>query len=754
MARLGAVVCRLRWAIVAGWIAVAVAAALVLPTIKQASSGALGALIPEHADAVQAEITSKTRFGFPLLSRTLLVERDPHGLSAREQAASVRRAVALTRGDLPGFHDIAAAIPLTNALGRPPFSRERSTTALTYLFFRPGVSARERRRLGQRLIEQDVRPPPGTFAGVTGQAPARATQADAILDHLPLVELATLALVVLAVGIRFRAFGAPLVTLGAVAIAYEVTVRAVAWIGKALSVSVPQEVEPVIVVLLFGIVTDYSVFFLSRFRARLAEGEGRLPAVRRTTGEIAPIVWVAGITVAAAAATLLVAELDFFRAFGPGLALAVLIGMAVSVTLVPAVLAIAGPAVFWPRRPGRELSPDAAEEEPASAAERPRRSRAVAFACAHPALAVVACLLLLGGAASGLARLRLSDPVIRGLPAGATAREAYHQAAQGFAPGVLAPTVVIASAPGIARRRAALARLQRALARQPGVALVLGPAQARVRGLRLGATLSRSGDAARYFLVLRADPLGPRAIATVRRVQAGMPRLLRHAGLAGAEIGVAGDTALSAETIDKTNADLGRIAPAALVVVFLILAVYLRALVAPLYLVAASVLAFAAGLGLSTYAFQVVAGWEGMTYFVPFVVAVLLVSLGSDYNVFLVGRVWQEARRRPFDEAVPEASSRAASAITLAGLVLAGSFALLALVPVRAFAEVAVTMAVGLLLDAFLVRTVLVPALLTLVGRASGWPGGRLASARSSGAARAANEGAHAGVTAARRSRP
>jgi RND superfamily putative drug exporter len=223
--------------------------------------------------------------------------------------------------------------------------------------------------------------------------------------------------------------------------------------------------------------------------------------------------------------------------------------------------------------------------------------------------------------------------------------------------------------------------------------------------------------------VLRDDPLGARAIETVRRIERRLPSLLDAAGLHGARASLAGDTALSAETIDKTVGDLARIAPLALVVILLVLSLYLRAFVAPLYLVMVSVLGFAAALGISA----VVLG--EITYYVPFTVAVLLVALGSDYNVFLVGRVWQEARRRPLEEAIPVAASRAASAITLAGVVLAGSFALMALVPVRAFREIAFVMTLGLLIDALLLRTILVPALMTIVGRRSGWPGSALAGA-------------------------
>ena len=322
--------------------------------------------------------------------------------------------------------------------------------------------------------------------------------------------------------------------------------------------------------------------------------------------------------------------------------------------------------------------------------------------------------------------LDLGNPLIRGLPRDSEARQAYAHGSRGFTPGILSPTVLIVQQPGIVERRDRLVRLQRLLERQPGVAQVVGPAEQPVER-EFGAVYSRTGGAARFFVVLHGDPLGARAIKIMRRLERRLPELLATARLPRAQVALAGDTALVAETVEGTVEDLRRIAPAALAVVLLILIVFLRALVAPLYLVAASVLALLASLGLATYVFQDLLGFGELTYYVPFAAAVLLVSLGSDYNVFLAGRIWAEARRRPVRSAVVVAGARAATPIAIAGLVLAASFALLALVPLRPFRELAFTMAVGLLIDAFLVRTLLVPALITLVGHHSGWPGGRLA---------------------------
>jgi RND superfamily putative drug exporter len=160
-------------------------------------------------------------------------------------------------------------------------------------------------------------------------------------------------------------------------------------------------------------------------------------------------------------------------------------------------------------------------------------------------------------------------------------------------------------------------------------------------------------------------------------------------------------------------------------VIMVLLALFLRALLAPLYLLVASVLALLSALGLTVWIFQDIIGYSGLVYYVPFAVAVLLISLGSDYNVFVVGRIWEEARRRPLRDAVAVAVPRASRAITTAGLALAAGFGVLALVPLRQFWEIAAAMIIGIVLDTFVVRSLLVPALVVLFGRAGRWPGGR-----------------------------
>ncbi len=186
---------------------------------------------------------------------------------------------------------------------------------------------------------------------------------------------------------------------------------------------------------------------------------------------------------------------------------------------------------------------------------------------------------------------------------------------------------------------------------------------------------------------------------------------------------VAGETALTGDAIGSVFADLGRIALAIMLVTLLLLALFLRSLLAPAYLLAASVVAVFATLGLTILIGQAVLGYGSLVYFVPFAAGVLLVSLGSDYDVFVVGRIWEEARRRPVADAVAVAAPQASRAITTAGVALAASFAMLAVIPLEQFRQIAIAMALGVVLDAIVVRSLLVSALVALFGRLGMWPG-------------------------------
>lgn len=708
-----------RFVIPPAWIIVALLAVSYLPSFGQAQ-GSLADLTPGDAPALKAEAQAARLFQVPVLSRVAVVQRDPAGLSPAIQHQTVAAAINVDQQRVAVPAGLLGAFPIVNAPGVVAGAREQNTTAVTFLFFDPSVDWAAQTKMAHQYAAAFLHQPGASVVGVSGSIPARLAQEDEIASKLVFVEIATIVLIALIVGLYFRSVVAPIVTLFAGVVAYIVGLRVVAWTGQRFGFVPPAELEPLIVVLLLGIVTDYAIFYLSGMRSRLGAGEGPSLAARRTTAQFTPIIITAGLMVAAGTASLLVATQRFFRAFGPGMAITVVIGLLVAVTLLPALLGLFGGGLFWPRR--LRVAADAGQgaAQPAVAGGRLRHlgtHRAVAL------IISVICVAALLVGAFGLLRTHLGLDFVSSLPRTNEVHRAASAAAAGFAPGVLSPTEIIVQQGGIAARSDGLSRLEALIGRQPGVAGVIGPREQPADPALAFAT-SKDGSAARYVVVFAADPLGSAGIARYDQLRHAMPALLGQAGLGGATVQYAGDTALAQYTVHRTLTDLARIGIAVLIIDLVLLMLFLRSLFAALYLVAASVLALAASLGVTTYFFQTVLGGEDLTYFVPFAAAVLLVSLGSDYNVFLVGRIWEERTVRPLRRAIEVAVPRARRAISAAALALALTFALLAIIGLRSFRELAFLLAVGVLIDSFFVRSLLVPALVALFGRSGSISGG------------------------------
>ncbi len=700
------------------WIAAGLYAAFVLPQPQQ-GAGDVISLVPRHAAAIKTEIRAARLFRIPFSAETAVVQRNPNGLPAAVQARVLRRALRVDRAAAAGRGRMFA-IPLVNTAGIVPGSREANTTAITYLAFPEDTAFYDRDRAAHAYAQSIARDG-DSLVGVTGFVPATLHEGRLVEQALPLIEAATIALVALLVGLKYRALGAPIMTLVTVGVAYACALQVLRVVGKHAGFTLPSELEPLMVALVLGIGTDYSIFFLSNVRAKLARGLGRVSAAREATAQIAPIIAAGGCILAAGLASLAVTQVSFFHALGPGLAVTVVAVLVVALALVPSSLALFGRWLFWPNMP-RPATPGGREE---ARARRLRVRQHIAYVATRRPIAftiAAVCAVGLGIAANQVRSLDLGFTSISGLPASAQERRAADAAKQGFADGVVAPTSIVLQAPGITAQRGPLIRFEGLVNSQPGVAATYGPREQPLRR-RLGFVLAGNGNAARIIVILDKGPLGASGIADLRRLESRLPGLARRAGLGDVRIGLAGDTAIAKDTVDTMRRDLVRVAVAAVLVNLVLLMLFLRSLIAPLYLVAASVLAVTAALGITSWVFQDQLGHGQLTYYVPFAAAVLLVSLGSDYNVYVTGRVWQEARVRSLREAVAYSAPRTASAVRTAGITLAGSFALIAIVPTSAFREFAFAMAAGILLETFIVRSLMVPSLIALVGPLSGWPG-------------------------------
>ncbi len=706
-----------RWVLVGGWIVAAAVVTMLVPS-GAGSGGNFGDLLPPDSPVLQVEKHIVETFRVPVLSGTTVVLHQPGGLSLLTRADATLWALATTQEALKA----EGPIPPDRLVAAIPVPTGRDDLAVTYLYVSPGTGLWGTVLLANKYAAH-FNNQPSASAYVTGFVPAQIAQGGYLDARLRLFEIASVLLIIAVVALAFRSLLAPLAVVFIAGIGYAVYFPLLSTLARTLGFEVPSQLEPVLVALLLGVVTDYCVLFFSAFRYELLRGHAKKESARRALVRDAKVVAVAGFTVAGGTIALLAAPFEIFRGLGPALALTVLVGLAICLTLTPAVMTILGWRLFTvlpvrgsPARGGLAIVSD----------EPPRHRGLELLTRRGPALlAAGGVIVMLGLAAAPLSHARLDLSFTAALPKTDGVSEGADLLSKSGLRGISAPTEILVEQPGIVGERAALARLQESISRQPGVTKVFGPADLPTSDV-YGLVLAQSGNAARYIVVYDTDPLGSTAIAHVRQLQERASGLAAAAGLPGAHVAVTGQTLIASEVVQLTRRSLEITMVVALLIELVILICYLRAVLAPVMLLLCSALSVAAALGLTTFLFQDVLGEQGLTFYAPFAAAVLLIALGADYTVFSVGSIWDEARRRPMAEALMVAVPRSSRAITTAGVILAATFAMVAIIPLATFRQIAFAMAVGLLLDTMIVRPVLTPAVLTLMGRAAGWPSRRV----------------------------
>lgn len=535
----------------------------------------------------------------------------------------------------------------------------------------------------------------GLEVGFTGGIASVADNTEATEGRALLAQLLLFAAVLGLSGLFFRGVLAAVIPLLAVIVvggaAAGLIVLAALAFGFELDASTPQ----LITVVLVGIGIDYFLFLLFRVRERLRAGEDRRTAGANAAASVGPVIASAALAVVAAFATLALAQFGQFRVLGPSIAISVAVMLLAGVTLMPAITAVTGRALFWPSKRWRH------EREDAPAA---RLGGAIARRPGRIALAVTLALVALASAALGT---RMDYDLTSGGPSTPATRTADEIAAS-LPRGATDPQQVY-----LRSERALSAEgldvLVRRLEGVDGVGSVSAPAL----------TSDRRG--ARIDLALDVDSTSRRGMDIARGP---LRAAAREAAPDGSTTWVAGNAAVFADVSDSIAHDLKLIFPIAAALIGLILVVALRSVVAPVYLLAAVALEFAATLGAAVLVFQTLGGAAGVAFTLPLVLFLFVVALGTDYNILMTARLREEmlAGAAP-REAVASAVRHVAPAIAAAGLVLAASFGTLMLQADEGARQMGFAMALGILIASLVVSSVLVPAITVLAGRAAWWPG-------------------------------
>jgi putative drug exporter of the RND superfamily len=665
-----------KWLVLAAWLAVVAVSVPLAGRLPDVEKDSTTVELPIGAEATRVTGLAD-RFPDGTLAPGIVVYARDGGLTAADRAkvdADRRAFAALAAGDVTAAASSdGAALALT-----VPLRREAAQSTLS-------DQARKLRTIAGDGL------PAGLSAKLTGPAGNSLDASDARSRAAGVAMLITAIVVTALLLLTYRSPVLWLLPLVCVGLAFVVANAVSYLLARYANMTVDTGNAVVVTVLVFGVGTDYALLLLARYREELRRDANWHTAMTTALRRAVPAIAASAATVSLGLLCLLVADMGFNHTLGPAGAVGVLVGLATMITLLPALLVILGPWVFWPviPRPGA-----AGQGRATGTALWDRVGRVVS---ARPRSVWVGCalaLVLLGLGALGL-RTGLDDKhLVVGTPESVAGQQLL---AAHFPAGVSRPVQVLVAATNAPAVTAAVRGVS-------GVAQVRPP------------VASTDGTLVRIDAVL-ADPVdSPAAEATVGRVRAAVRAVPDAHPLVG------GYTAGNMAKAEAQAHDRRTVIPLVLAVVLVVLVLLLRALVAPLLLIATVALSYLAAIGASWLLFRHAFGFPAVDVQVMLVGFLFLVALGVDYNIFLVSRMREEAARRGHHAAVTHALSATGGVITSAGVVLAATFATLALAPFVAFVEIGVTVAFGVLLDTALVRSVLVPALALDVGRRFWWP--------------------------------
>lgn len=664
------------WIVIALW-AVAIVAAVVflLPDLGKVSQTTLG--LPAGTDSVQAQKVLQQHFpqaSHPDTVAVVIVDRQ--GLQERDR--TLAQTLTTWFGGRPFTSSVAAPLPSQDGkalliqvtLGKGADTAANGRTIERHLSALGLPSGVQVTALGTPVVDQDL----ATSTG--GSIGSASGGAGSFLTPLRIVSL-LLVLVVLA--LVYRSPLAVLTPLLAIFAALVVALGVAGWAGVHLSLPISSFTETLLFAAMLGAGTNYGLFLISRYREALGAGLPPRDALDLALSRVAEAILCSGFTVVVSMLLMLAASYGFIRALAP-VAIGVGVMLVAGLTLLPALMRVLGKALLWPVRPRRGS---------VQSATRGVWRGVGNLVTSHPlltggAVAVVLLPLALVGVTTGI-----SFDSIASFPATSETQLAEQALTTHFAGQNSSITL-------LTRGQAHPAAVRAAVSRVSGVVSVSAP--------------RTSGDVAAWTVSMHGTSESTQAVNEVTAIENAARGAAPHATVLSS-----GDATNTRDTEQVLDHDLLLVMALIGATVLVLLAILLRSLVQPLYLVLTTALSVAASIGIVALIYRAIN--VPVFWTVPIFSLVFLVSLGQDFNILLVSRIKHEMEERPRREAIARAVGATGGVISSCGLVMAVSFATIIHLQFYLIQQIGATVVIGLLLDTFVVRPVLVPALATLLWR-------------------------------------
>jgi len=743
---IGAFAVKFRWFVIAAWLIAAIAVPKFLPSLASVTQGNNSAFLPASAPSEHAANLAA-----------------PFGISINETPVPVVAAVSqgtLSPADQAWItslqHDLATVphVVKVQDLGRSGDGQAAQLQVLSNV--NGGGNPNDLTNLVNNLRSKihSAAPPAGMDVHLAGQVAIQVDQQKQSGNTGNEVQGVALVFILVLLFLIFRSVLAPFITV--IPALLSVTIAG-PLIGEAAhaGLKVSQLSQLMLIVLVLGAGTDYGLFLVFRVREELREGKDPKDAVRSALTRVGETITFSALTVIAALLSLLAATFQIYSQLGIPLAIGIGTMLLAGLTLLPALLAVFGRVAFWPTKTKAGTGKSGVWGRTAARIVRRPALPLIIGVIAFGAIAIAVPSYKPGGfggtisapagtdSAAGTALLnkhfpqssanptnlvyKLSQPVWDNLSAVPAAESQLH--ASGLFTGITGPLnpVGVTLTPQQYTSLRGLFGSASALPATPSHPLPSQVPLAAYQVYRATAQyISSDGRTIQFETGLKAgDPSTTAAMTAVPSVRTATGQVARTLG--AADWGVAGEAPAFYDISQISDTDLTRVVPIAIVVIGLLLIVVMRSLVAPIYLIVSVALSFFAALGLSVIIFMKIGGESGLTFILPFLMFVFLLALGEDYNILVMSRIREEAHHLPLRDAVTRALNATGTTVTSAGLVLAGTFAVFAVVGGRGsggsqIVDVGIGLALGVLMDTFIVRTVLVPCTVILLGRWNWWP--------------------------------
>ncbi|KMS85203.1 membrane protein [Streptomyces regensis] len=677
------------WTIVA-WLIAAVAIVATAPTLPSNSDES--SFLPKSYESIQAAQLQEKAFPSAFTPSALVLYQRTDG--GKLSAADLRDVTRIT-SELGEKHidQVQKVVP-----GRPSKDGRYDLTLVQMDSKTAGQpkqadAAKELRDEAKKLAK-------GTDleAKLGGSAAQALDQQDSSKRGEALIGIGTFGIILITLLIIFRApilAVLPLVLIGLVS---AVANGLIAYATKLFGLEANSSISSILIVVLFGVGTDYFLFLIFRYRESLRAGDEPKEAMVNAVGRVGEAIASAAGAVIIAFLALVLSTLGFLKQMGPALAIAVGATLVAGLTLIPAVVSLIGPKVFWPSKSWKT------EPENARFAALGRGVQR------RPALtAVVSGLVLLVLSLGTLGYKATFDLASGSMPKTKESMVVQDEMQKAYSAGAAAPTdVYLSSTDGKPLDTSAFDAYAKKLGAVDGVA------NARM------AQVNKAGTTADFTVTLKYEASTDKAIDAVGRVR----DVAHSAAPEGTKALVGGMSSIYKDINAAVNHDYRTVFPVAAALIMVILGLLLRSVVAPWYLIASVGLGFGATLGATVWIFQDAQGHPGLMFMLPVIMYLFVVAIGTDYNILMIARLREEARagREP-REAAGMALRHAGPTVAAAGFILAATFATMMLAGNSLLSEMGFAVSFGIAVAAFVMAMFFTPSLTALIGHAAWWPG-------------------------------